>query len=96
MSTRSRILQIASTAFSVPQGQIDTRAGWEDQQTDSFALVEVLVGVQEEFRIELQPADLRRIRNLEDMISLVEEKVATKGCSSPASSISTTSRATSS
>lgn len=79
MTTRERILQIASTAFSVAPGQIDIGAGWEVQDADSFALVELLVGIQEEFDIQLQPGELRRIRSLQDMISLVEQKTATRG-----------------
>jgi acyl carrier protein len=79
MSVRRRIVEIAATAFSLAPEQIDPGLGWEDQSADSFALVEILVGIQEEFQIQLQPADLRHIRSLEEMISLVEGKVAAKG-----------------
>ena len=73
---RNEVFELIASTLDVRKSDITLDAKWEDQQADSFALVELLVGVQEKFRIRFDPRELRNLKSVGDMVRVVERKVA--------------------
>jgi len=72
---RQQICEMAAEALDVPAGQIRPEAPWEDYGGDSLAVVEMVLSVQEHFRITLQSADLDELKCLDDLVRVVERKL---------------------
>jgi acyl carrier protein len=47
-----------------------------DVVTESFAMVEVVIDLQEEFGVRLEQAELKRLRTVADLTTLVVAKAA--------------------
>jgi acyl carrier protein len=75
-TVRDEIFDIISSTLEVKRSDIRLESTWEEESADSFALVEMLVALQEHFRIRFQTQELRRIRSVGDMVEAVERKVA--------------------
>ena len=73
-TTRQQICELAAEALELPAGQIRPEAPWEDYGGDSLAVVEMVLSVQEHFRITLQSADLDELKCLDDLVRVVERK----------------------
>jgi acyl carrier protein len=65
---------IAET-FGVPRESIDAEARWTDFEHDSLDLVELVIAIQEEFDIHLEPDELRSMETVADLARLVESKL---------------------
>ncbi len=74
-TTRQQIYEMAAEALDVPTGQIQPEAPWEEYGGDSLAVVEMVLSVQEHFRITLQTADLDELKCLDDLVRVVERKL---------------------
>jgi long-chain acyl-CoA synthetase len=75
----ARVYAVAAAAFKRDAAALHARSSPED--TDgwtSLAHVELLIGLEQEFGIELAPADVMRIRTLGDAAALVAEALAAK------------------
>ena len=74
-TTRHQICEIAAQALELPAGQIRPEAPWEDYSGDSLAVVEIVLSVQEHFRITLNTADLDELKCLDDLVRVVERRM---------------------
>jgi acyl carrier protein len=72
---REQICELAAQALELPVAQIRPEAPWEEYGGDSLAIVEVVLSVQEHFRITLQAADLDDLKCLDDLVRVVERKM---------------------
>lgn len=78
MTIADEILSLVRETLEV--GAIDPDASWADyDDLESFALVELLVAIQEKYRIQFHPHDLRGVSRVRDLVELVEKKLATRG-----------------
>ena len=64
---------IAET-FSVPRESVRLDARWTDYEHDSLDLVELVIAIQEEFEIDLDPKELGTLVTIDDLVRLVESK----------------------
>ena len=74
-TTREQICEMAAEALGLPAGQIRPEAPWEDYGGDSLSVVEIVLSVQENFRITLQTADLDELKCLDDLVRVIERKL---------------------
>ena len=74
-TARQQIYEMAAEALEVPVGQIRPEAPWEEYGGDSLAVVEMVLSVQEHFRMTLQTADLDELKRLDDLVRVVERKL---------------------
>ena len=78
MSTKERIYDLASEIFEVRKEELKPHLSWEDAAIESFALVEFVVAIQEEFSIRIETTDLSNVRTLEAFVEKIEEKISQK------------------
>lgn len=57
-----------------PVGSLDDQQLLMDLVNESFLLVELVIELQEEFKLRLVQEDLRRVRNVGDLVQLLIEK----------------------
>jgi acyl carrier protein len=76
MSTKERIYDLASEIFEVRKEELKPGLSWEDAAIESFALVEFVVAIQEEFRVRIETTDLSNVHTLEAFVKKVEEKIS--------------------
>jgi acyl carrier protein len=74
-TARQQICGLAAQALDLPAAQIRPEAPWEEYGGDSLAVVEMILSVQEHFRITLQAADLNQLKCLDDLVRVVERKI---------------------
>ena len=74
-TARQQICELAAQALELPAAQIRPEAPWEEYGGDSMAVVEMVLSVQEHFRIILQAADLDDLKCLDDLVRVVERKM---------------------
>lgn len=67
--------RIAAT-LSLPITRLADDRLLADVVTESFALVEVVIDLQEEFGVRLEQAELKRLRTVADLTTLVVAKAA--------------------
>jgi acyl carrier protein len=75
MTTREQILEIAAQSLELPPDQIRPDAPWEEYGGDSLAVVEMVLTVQEHFRISLETPELGELKSLSDLVRMVEQKL---------------------
>jgi acyl carrier protein len=67
--------RIAAT-LSMPITRLADDRLLADVVTESFAMVEVVIDLQEEFGVRLEQAELKRLRTVADLTTLVVAKAA--------------------
>ena len=75
---REDVINIIASVFDMKAGDVHADQKWEDNNTDSFALVELIVAVQEHFQIVFNSDELGRLQNVNDLITSVEAKLDKK------------------
>lgn len=73
---QDEVYDIICSTLEIKRSDLRPASKWEDESTDSFALVEMLVALQERFQIRFQPRELEGIKSVGDMVAAVERKVA--------------------
>jgi len=76
--TQQDLYKILSSVLEVPISKIRPSLTWEDSNTDSFALVELIVAIQEYFGIKFESPELKDIKSVQDMVDVVEKKLASR------------------
>jgi acyl carrier protein len=74
-TTREQVLEIAAECLELPAAQVRPDAPWEEYGGDSLAVVEMVLTVQEHFRISLETAELGELKSLNDLVRMVEQKL---------------------
>ena len=69
------VYKIIASVLDIPQSSIHPHSKWEDNNTDSFALVELIVAIQQHFNIKFDSSELGKLENVEDLVRAVEHKL---------------------
>lgn len=78
MSTLDRIKKVVVDQLDVNEEEVTPSASFvDDLGADSLDVVELIMGLEEEFDIEIPDEDAEKITTIADAVSYVEEK--TKG-----------------
>jgi acyl carrier protein len=73
------IINIIAEVLEVKPEELSTEVSTEQiAKLDSVAMLEVLVSIERQFKIEIKEADLQQIKQLDQVIDLVREKLNEK------------------
>jgi acyl carrier protein len=75
MNIQHDVYKIIASVLEVPVTKIKPDLTWHDSDTDSFALVELIVALQEYFDIKFESPELKDIKSVQDMVNAVEAKL---------------------
>lgn len=77
-TTLDRVKKIVVAKLNVSEDEVNLSASFEDDLgADSLSKIELLMGLEEEFEIEIPDEDADGISTVGDVVSYIEEK--TKG-----------------
>ena len=75
MAVEDRIRKIIAEQLDVQAGEVVLEASFtDDLGADSLDLVELVMGMEEEFGIEISDEEAERIQTVQDAINFVEER----------------------
>ncbi len=75
MAVEERIRKIIAEQLDVQAGEVVPEASFNDDLgADSLDLVELVMGMEEEFGIEISDEEAERIQTVQDAINFVEER----------------------
>lgn len=75
MSTFDRIKKVVVEQLDVSDDEVSQDASFEDDLgADSLDVVELVMGLEEEFDIEIPDEDAEKIKTVSDAVSYIEEK----------------------
>ncbi len=75
MAVEDRIRTIIAEQLDVQAGEVVPEASFtDDLGADSLDLVELVMGMEEEFGIEISDEEAERIQTVQDAINFVEER----------------------
>jgi acyl carrier protein len=78
MSTFDRVKKVIVEQLDVSEEEVQPQASFvEDLGADSLDVVELVMGLEEEFDIEIPDEDAEKIARVQDAVNYIEEK--TKG-----------------
>ena len=75
MSTFDRVKKVVVEQLDVNEEEVTTAASFvDDLGADSLDVVELVMGLEEEFDIEIPDEDAEKITNVADAVSYIDEK----------------------
>jgi acyl carrier protein len=75
MSTFERVKKVVVEQLDVSEDEVTAQASFvEDLGADSLDVVELVMGLEEEFDIEIPDEDAEKIATVQDAISYIESK----------------------
>ncbi len=75
MSTFDRVKKVVVERLKVSEDQVTETASFEhDLKADSLDLVELVMGLEEEFEIQIPDEDAEKITTVEQAINYIDEK----------------------
>ena len=75
MSTFDRVKKVVVEQLDVSDDEVSKDASFEDDLgADSLDVVELVMGLEEEFDIEIPDEDAEKISTVKDAVSYIEEK----------------------
>jgi len=78
VSTFDRVKKVVAEQLDVNDEEVTTSSSFvDDLGADSLDVVELVMGLEEEFDIEIPDEDAEKISTVEDAVTYIEEK--TKG-----------------
>jgi len=79
MATTEETLKQITTKVLRKEVNFNKDATFKDFAADSLDVVQILVGVEEAYDIEMKDEDLQSIKTMGDFIAYIDRKVAEKG-----------------
>ena len=75
MSTFDRVKKVIVEQLDVSEEEVTPQASFvEDLGADSLDVVELVMGLEEEFDIEIPDEDAEKIAKVQDAVNYIEEK----------------------
>jgi acyl carrier protein len=76
MTTFERVRKVIVDQLDVKEEEVtDTASFVEDLGADSLDVVELVMGLEEEFEIEIPDEDAEKIQNVHDAVTYINQKV---------------------
>ena len=75
INIKKDVVSIISSVFEIKQESVGLDTSWEDQDIDSFALVELIVGIQDHFDIHFESSELEGLSTANELMKVVEAKL---------------------
>ena len=76
MAVEDRIRAIIAEQLDVQAGELVSEASFtDDLGADSLDLVELVMGMEEEFGIEISDEEAERIQTVQDAVNFIEERI---------------------
>lgn len=76
MSTATAIKQRISSTLQISTSKLQDETVISDIVTESFAVVEMVIDLQEEFGVRLGQEDLKKIKTVGELTSFLSERMA--------------------
>ena len=77
-SLDARVIAVLSRAAMIPESAFGRDKKLTDLGIGSLEQIECVLGLEDEFQVELPDPDVRRLKTVQDLIDLVEKAVATR------------------
>ena len=74
---QKEIFRIVSDVFGEKLENVTGDMTWESQNIDSFALVELIVAIQDHFKIHFESSELNELSSVQDLVDVVQGKLNT-------------------
>jgi acyl carrier protein len=75
MSTFERVRKVIVEQLDVSEDEVTAQASFvDDLGADSLDVVELVMGLEEEFEIEIPDEDAEKIQNVQDAVNYIDEK----------------------
>ena len=75
MDTMEKLKEIISRQTEIEEDKLTESTTMEDLMADSLDTVELLMNVEESFDIDISDAEAKKLSNLGELCSLIEEKL---------------------
>ena len=75
MDTMEKLKEIISRQTEIEEYKLTESTTMEDIMADSLDTVELLMNVEESFDIDISDAEAKKLSNLGELCSLIEEKL---------------------
>ena len=73
MEVKDRVIELLAADLDVPKtrikGSSDIR---EDLKADSLAIIDIMMGIEEEFGLKIENVDFEEIRTVDDLVKKIE------------------------
>lgn len=74
MEVKDRVIELLAADLDVPKtrikGSSDIR---EDLKADSLAIIDIMMGIEEEFGLKVENVDFEEIRTVDDLVKKIEK-----------------------
>ena len=74
----SRVIAVLSRSAMIPESAFGRDKKLTDLGIGSLEQIECVLGLEDEFQVELPDPDVRRLKTVQDLVDLVEKAVATR------------------
>jgi len=75
----SRVIAVLSRSAMLPESVLGPDKKLTDLGIGSLEQIECVLGLEDEFQVELPDAQVRRLKTVQDLIDLVKAAVAARG-----------------
>ena len=76
MTTFERVRKVVMDQLDVKEEEVTDEASFvEDLSADSLDVVELVMGLEEEFEIEIPDEDAEKIQTVHDAVTYIDQKV---------------------
>jgi acyl carrier protein len=73
MEVKDRVIELLAADLDVPKtrikGSSDIR---EDLKADSLAIIDIMMGIEEEFGLKIENVDFEEIRTVDDLVRKID------------------------
>ena len=73
MEVKDRVIELLAADLDVPKtrikGSSDIR---EDLKADSLAVIDIMMGIEEEFGLKIENVDFEEIRTVDDLVKKID------------------------
>ena len=76
ISIEQRLASLIAKKTKLDEADINANLNFEDSGLDSFARIELILLIEEEFDIEFSDSESAKVATFTDIVSLIEEKQA--------------------